>query len=63
MLFVRIFRLLLRLLASLASAVVLVSGYLFFLNLSSRGRENEAFGEFVDEEDSGEEEDGFPDQN
>ena len=37
--------------ASLASAVVLVSGYLFFLSLSSKGRDGEGFEEESDEEE------------
>lgn len=51
MFFFRILRLLIRLLASLASAVVLVSGYLFFLSLSSKDRDGEGFGEESDEEE------------
>jgi len=62
MLFVRILRLLLRLLASLASAVVLVSGYLFFLSLSSRAREDEGLDEVPDEETE-EEDDSSTNQN
>ena len=61
MIFIRILRLLIRLLASLASAVVLVSGYLFFLSLSSKGRDGEGFEEESDEE--AEEDNDLSDQN
>ena len=53
MFFIRIFRFLLRLFAVLASAVVLVSGYLFFLSLSSRERDEE---DIEDKQDQGAEE-------
>lgn len=48
------FRLLIRIIASLASAIVVVSGYLFFVNLSSRTREDElteVVGDSEDEEE------------
>ena len=53
MFFIRIFRFLLRLFAVLASVVVLVSGYLFFLSLSSRERDEE---DIEDKQDQGAEE-------
>jgi hypothetical protein len=50
MLLFRLFKLILRFLASLASAVVLVSGYLFFLSLSSGSEESEGSDDAADSE-------------
>lgn len=55
---IKTIKLILRLLASLASAILLVSGYLFFISITSKSKDNDTF-----EKDSTNKESSEKDEN